>query len=303
MSVAAALAEAHHHSAPKVGAAPYNAPRSQKTARASGKHPGVPKEPEAATVGYVAASTPLLVVASLAGGDEVDATTTRYLLKCALRKRQKEEEEERRRKEWEEEDRSAREALERAQRIIDGGSSLSSSSGKRRKKKKRRKRKLPKSSSGVLVRRCGQGFRSCSSLSGARGCSLPCSSWLSQAQDAPHHGRCGPEGQLVRSGLVFPGDDAPRAVLLLVLFRPWMLDIMAGMDQKDSYAVFAGDDAPRAVPSRFHRCSSWTISWPVVCNDRCSGPGAVLGQVLTCPLLQTVQRTVELPLLQFFDGG
>ena len=111
MSVAAALAEAHHHSVRKVGAAPYNAPRSQKTARAIGKHPGVLKEPEvqleAATVGYVAASTPLLVVASLAGGDEVDATTTRYLLKCALRKRQKEEEEERRRKEWEEEDRSA----------------------------------------------------------------------------------------------------------------------------------------------------------------------------------------------------
>ena len=38
-------------------------------------------------------------------------------------------------------------------------------------------------------------------------------------------------------------------------------------------------------PSRFHRCSSWTIYWPVVCNDRFSGPGAVLGQVLTCPLL------------------
>ena len=98
MTVAAALAEALHHSAPKVGAVPYNAPRSQKTARASGEHPGVLKEPEvqleAATVGYVAASTPLLVVAPLAGGDEVDATTTRYLLKCALRKRQKEEEEE-----------------------------------------------------------------------------------------------------------------------------------------------------------------------------------------------------------------
>ena len=278
MSVAAVLAEALHHSAPKVGAAPYNAPRSQKTARASGKHPGVLKEPEvqleAATVGYVAASTPLLVVASLAGGDEVDATTTRYLLKCAAHAQGP----------------HARScpllptlcasssspppSASCGERIIDGGSSLSSSSGKRRKKKKRRKRKLPKSSSGVLVRRCGQGFRSRSSLSGALGFSLPCSSWMSQAQDAPHHGRCGPEGQLVRSGLVFPGDDAPRA-----------------------------------VPLRFHRCSSWTISWLVVCNDRCSGPGAALGQVLTCPLLcltgevQTVQKTVELPLLQFFDGG
>ena len=123
MSVAAALAEAHHHSAPKVGAAPYNAPRSQKTARASGKLPGVLKEPEvqleAATVGCVAASTPLLVVASLAGGDEVDATTTRYLLKCALRQRQQEEEEERRRKQREEDE----ELLRRA------AASLSSSSG------------------------------------------------------------------------------------------------------------------------------------------------------------------------------
>ena len=74
---------------------------------------------------------------------------------------------------------------------------------------------------------------------------------------------------------MFPSVDA----------RPKMLCIMAGMHQEDSYAVFAGYDAPRAVPSRFHRCSSWTIYWPVVCNDRFSGPGAVLGQVLTCPLL------------------
>ena len=67
--------------------------------------------------------------------------------------------------------------------------------------------------------------------------------------------------------------------------RPKMLCIMAGMHQEDSCAVSAGDDAPRAVPSRFHRCSSWTFYWPVVCNDRFSGPGAVLGQVLTCPVL------------------
>ena len=60
-----------------------------------------------------------------------------------------------------------------------------------------------------------------------------------------------------------------------------MLCIMAGVHQEDSYAVFAGD----AFPSRFHRCSSWTIYWPVVGNDRFFGPGAVLGLVLTCPLL------------------
>ena len=113
---------------------------ARKTARASGKHPGVLMEPEvqleAATVGYVAASAPLQAVASLAGGDEVDATTTKYLLKCALRKRQKEEEEKRRRKEKKEDE----EPMKRAQRIIDGAFFLASSSGKRRKKR-RRKRK------------------------------------------------------------------------------------------------------------------------------------------------------------------
>ena len=52
-------------------------------------------------------------------------------------------------------------------------------------------------------------------------------------------------------------------------------------------AVHHGRYAPggQLRSMRFHRCSSWTIYWPVVCNDRFSGPGAVLGQVLTCPLL------------------
>ena len=83
----------------------------------------------------------------------------------------------------------------------------------------------------------------------------------------------------------FTGYNTPRVMFPSVDARPQMLCIMAGMHQEDSYAVFAGDDAPRAVLLRFHRCSSWTIYWPVVCNDRFSGPGAVLGQVLTCPLL------------------
>ena len=108
----------------------------------------------------------------------------------------------------------------------------------------------------------------------------------------------------------FTGYYTPRVMFPSVDVRPKMLCIMAGMHQEDSYAVFAGDDAPRSVPSRFHRCSSWTIYWPVVCSDRFSGPGAVLGQVLTCPLLCLTgevgpdsTKTVELPLLQFFDGG
>ena len=171
MTVAAALAEALHHSSLKVGAAPNNAPRSQKTARAGGEHPGVLKEPEvqleAATVG-LAASTPLLVVASLAGGDDVDATTVSFLLSVALTKK-KEEEKEKEEKEKEAEEVKAREErkamLEEKmlvinRRVRDGTatpaeeaawrrwmgiapSSSSSSSGKRKKKRKKKFRSLP----------------------------------------------------------------------------------------------------------------------------------------------------------------
>ena len=183
MTVAAALAEALHHSAPKVGAVPNNAPWSQKTARASGEHPGVLKEPEvqleAATVGYVAASTPLLVVASLAGGDDVDATTVSYFLSVALAKKKEEEEKEKEVKEKEAEEVKAREErkakLEEKmlvinRRVRDGAAtpaeeaawrrwmgiapgSSSSTSGKRRKRKKRRKKKTPRASSHPSLRR------------------------------------------------------------------------------------------------------------------------------------------------------
>ena len=53
----------------------------------------------------------------------------------------------------------------------------SSSSGKRRKRKKRRKRRLPR---GARIRRCGQGFRSRSSLTGAQ-----CSLWSSTGLRCP----------------------------------------------------------------------------------------------------------------------
>ena len=123
---------------------------------------------------------------------------------------------------------SAAERLAWRQWIVAYAASSSSIAGKRRKRKKRSKRKLPKSSSGVRIRRCGQGFRSRSSFSGAQ-CSLllttgpRCStSWpvrnrrtvmcsscarlvflailhltlcflpCLQARDARHHGRYGP---------------------------------------------------------------------------------------------------------------
>ena len=51
----------------------------------------------AVTVGHVAAPEPLLVVASLAGSDEVDATTISFLLRENLWRKKLEEEKERRR--------------------------------------------------------------------------------------------------------------------------------------------------------------------------------------------------------------
>ena len=107
----------------------------------------------AVTVGYVAAPGPLLVVASLAGGDGVDATTVSYLLSVALAKKKEEEE-----KEKEEKERKRKEVLARAQERVRDGLPLSSAedaawrqwSGlpprqeKKRKRKKRKKRKLPR---------------------------------------------------------------------------------------------------------------------------------------------------------------
>ena len=69
------------------------------------------------------------------------------------------------------------------------------------------------------------------------------------------------------------------------------------------------------------QCSSWVVvDMPGVYNDKssaenCGGSavavGAVLGMVLTCPLLyynrclvvQTVQKTLEVPQLHFIDVG
>ena len=97
MSVAAALAEAHHHSAPKVGAERYNAPRSQKTASA-GTRPGVLKDPEpqgwAVTVGYLAAPVPLLKVSSMAGDVRIDDTALLFLVRKVLEEKERRQEEE-----------------------------------------------------------------------------------------------------------------------------------------------------------------------------------------------------------------
>ena len=133
------------------------------------------------TVRRSSGEVPLLAVPVLAGGDGVDGTALSFLVRRAVEDRKREEEEKARKKEaqekadlelakrdpwWAQHLADMKAMEERRSRIP---SSASSSS--KRKRKKRSKRKLPKSSSGVRLRRCGQGFRSRSSFSGAQ-CSL-----------------------------------------------------------------------------------------------------------------------------------
>ena len=83
-TVAMELAAALHHSC-DVGFGTNDGLRAQTTASAGKRLAPLEEvaEPQvgAVTVGYVAAPGPLLVVASLAGGDEVNATTVSFLLR------------------------------------------------------------------------------------------------------------------------------------------------------------------------------------------------------------------------------
>ena len=123
-----------------------------------------PPEPEplrrAVTDRYVAAQAPLLVVPSMAGGDNIDGTTLRFLLEHCLKMKVLLEEEEKRKEEEKEKEKA-----------LTARARSSASLGPKRSRKKRRKKKAPR---GVRIRRCGRGFGSRSSLSGAL-----CSLWLS----------------------------------------------------------------------------------------------------------------------------
>ena len=78
------------HSAPKSAGPRRTKPsQGQNTVKAGSRAAGR----DAVTDGYVAAPVPLLVVAALAGGDNVDATTVSYLLSIALAKKEVEKEE------------------------------------------------------------------------------------------------------------------------------------------------------------------------------------------------------------------
>ena len=219
MSVAAALAEAHHHSAPKVGAETHDALRRQKTASA-GARPGVLKDPApqgAVTVSYVAAPGPLLSTPLLAdaAAEAVDARAVKFLLQKSLARKKKEEEE--RKKEEEEKEQFleqsmqelrllsktpvAGRSLQQANRVVEllKLRDAASSSSSKRKRKKRRKKKLPRGRarrrqrqrplSGALIVDSGSGMCR-AGFPSSRCVPFGCR----QAPDARHHGRYGPEG-------------------------------------------------------------------------------------------------------------
>ena len=90
----------------------------------------------AVTVGYVAASVPLLSTPALADtvAEVVDTHAVNFLLKQALKERKQEEERRMRRQKEVEGEKKVKESLERAQLALERDT---------RKRKKRKKRKLP----------------------------------------------------------------------------------------------------------------------------------------------------------------
>ena len=217
-TVAMELAAALHHSR-DAGPETYAGLRAQKTA-SSGQRPGVLTEPEpqggAVTVGYVAAPGPLLSTPSRSSGRPHfgpeegggGGQEEKYLAKMKLLNDRVSH------------DLPLTEAGWAAWRQWMG--LVPSSSGRRRKRKKRRKGRLPR---GVWIRRCGQGFHSRSSVSGA------CTMLFTQ----------------------FP----------LVVGRPEMLGIMAGTYQKDSCALLmSGPRCSASWPVWIRRTVAW---WSGAC--------------------------------------
>ena len=154
-----ALTAATHHSAEKVVAGEtYSGLRAQKTV-SEGRRPGVLKDPgppwvEAVTVGHVAALVPPLVVPLLQGDEGVDAALE-FLEEAEAKDLEVE---------YMALVRSGFSKSERMREVVRRRHVLRQK-GCGRKKKKRKRMKLLKSSSlhsssGVRIRRCGQGFRS-----------------------------------------------------------------------------------------------------------------------------------------------
>ena len=209
--------------------------------------------------------TPGLPVLVGALGEAVDPSSLSFLVRRAVEDRKREEEEKERKKK-EAKEKADLELAKRdpwwAQHLADmkamemrrSGIPSSASSSSKRKRKKRSKRKLPKSSSGVPIRRCGQGFRSRSSFSGAQ-----CSRLLTTGP------RCSTSWP-VRNGRTVSCSSRARLVSLAILhlalcflpcLQPEMLGVVAGMNQEDTYAVGWFLSAATRIWQSLVRCSPW----------------------------------------------
>ena len=220
---------------------------------ATGVRPGVLKDPgqpwvEAVTVGYVAASVPPLGVPLLQGDEGVHAAALELL---------EEAEEKDIAAEYMELVRSGFSKSERMREVVRRRHVLRQK-GRGRKKKKRKRRKLPESSSlqssrGARIRRCGQGSRSRSSLSGAQ-----CSLWSSTGL------RCSASWPVCTRGTVMQwaglAGCSSRGVPCGCRLAQTP-GIMAVMDQKDTYAVGFLSTAPCIWQSLvlFGSCLSSTV--------------------------------------------
>ena len=272
--------------------------------------------------------TPGLPVLAGALGEAVDPSALSFLVRRAVEDRKREEEKERKKKEAQEKANLelAKRDLWWAQHLADKKAKLersgipsSTSSSSKRKRKKRSKRKLPKSSSGVRIRRCGQGFRSRSSFSGAQ-CSLlltmgprcstswpvrnrrtvTCSSCARlvflailhlalcfllclQARDARHHGRYGAEGFFRH----VQGLDCWYLTMSLALCSSWL--------SQAHDACHYGQHGPQDSYVEVHRCSSWTRSFtcPLVCYEWRHGPDSA-ENCLAIPQVQLIITVVDI---------
>ena len=208
---------------------------------------------------------PSLALAVLGGGgDGVDASCLPFLVRRAVEDKKKEEEERRQK------------VLESIEQMLEVAVRHESSSSPvmRRKRKKRRKRRLPR---GARIRRCGQGFRSRSPLSGAQ-----CSLWSSTRLTCPASWpvctrRTAPRSSSFMAvgmcNAFLAGYDAPRVLFPSGVARPRMIGIMADIDQMDSIALFPAVACARLVllvilPSRCFaflvgRPAARSASWPV----------------------------------------
>ena len=227
-----------------------------------------------------------LVVASL-HGDEVDATTVSFLLRENLRRTKLEEEEKERRRVQAE----AAEAMDQEWLFLE-------QAGKRRKRKRRRKKKLPRTSShsscGRARRRRRQWRDRCAGFVG-------CDMFLlcrRLARDARHRGRYGPAGCCFRRGygsgicMADFAHFAPCAVFSVLVVRPKMLDIMAGVDQKDSYVVLSchGAEAVSHGSGSADPCDS-------AVTVRCQVVDVLFVLVLQVPQVQFLEKVVDVPVV------